>query len=447
MAFKIQESVDMTEGRAGRLILTFALPLFLGNLFQMFYNTVDAMVVGRFVGPQALAAVGSAASSYNLMLAVIFGFTSGASILISQAFGAKDPEAIRKTYAASFSLIIATGIVFTVIGELLGLPVLKLLNTPKDVIASSHLYLKWMYAGILATALYNGMAYFLRAIGNSFIPLIALIGASVLNVALDLVFVLVFGLGVSGVAIATVISQAVSGFLCLIYINRRMPEYRIRLRDLGFDREISMSVMRLGLPAAFSTGVVTASVMLIQRAVNYYGSIVAAAYTASGKAENICFALSYAIGMATGVFAGQNKGAQNYARVKEGLFAGIRITLIYHAVMGTVLFIFSNRLIGLFTTEAEIIRIGSQIVRITACFSPVLGCVFIFQHFLRSVSDVRPTVYMSFAEITCRGILPYVLSDRFGYYGIWWATPAGWTLTLLIGIVRYRTGKWKTAGS
>ena len=433
----------MTKGNAAQLILSFALPLFIGNVFQMFYNVVDAMVVGRFVGATALAAVGGAGSSYNLMLATINGFTGGASILISQAFGGKDPERMRKTYATSFAVIIATGVLFTFLGETLALPVLKLLKTPDDVIAGSYLYLRWMFAGLLATALYNGMAAFLRAVGNSFTPLIALVGASLLNIVLDLVFVVILHWDIAGVAAATVISQGVSGIYCLLYVNRHMPEMKVKTEDLRFDREITLSIMRLGLPAAFSTAVITSSVMLIQRAVNQYGSTVMAAYTSSSKAENVCFCLGFAMGMATGVFVGQNKGARDYGRVREGLFTGLRITLIYHSVMGAVLFIFGNHIVGLFTTDAEVIRIGSQIVRITACFAPVLGCVFIFQHFLRSVSDVRPTVYMSFAEILCRGILPYVLSAGFGYYGIWWATPAGWTLTLLIGVIRYRSGKWK----
>ena len=436
-------TVDMTEGDPGRLILSFAVPLFIGNVFQMFYNVVDSMVVGRFVGTHALAAVGGAGSSYNIMIALIMGFTSGSSVMISQAYGSGDEKRMRRGYVTSFAVIMLSGVIFTIMGEVLARPLLLLLKTPADVIAEAETYIRVMFAGILATALYNSMSSYLRALGNSLVPLAALIAASVLNVALDLVFVIVFHWDVAGVAAATVLSQAVSGIFCFIYIRRRIPALKVKRSDLTFDAAAAKELLRLGVPAAFSTAVVTMSVMLVQRAVNHYGSTVMAAYTASNKAENVCFCLSYAIGLATGVFVGQNKGAQRFDRVRAGLWAGIRISLIYQVAMGLVLYFAGPLIIGLFTTGAEVIEIGTEIVHITACFAPVLGLVFIFQHFLRSVSDVRPTVYMSCAEILSRGVMPYVLAAGFGYRGIWWATPIGWCLSLLIGALRYKSGKWK----
>ena len=438
-----KRTVDMTKGKPGRLILTFALPLFIGNIFQMLYNMVDAVVVGRFVGPQALAAVGGASSSYNLTLALVLGFTNGGSVLLAQAFGNGDRVKIRKCYYSAFILIMVSAVFLSGIGIILARPLLEILHTPADVIADSTVYLRWMAAGILATALYNSMAAFLRAVGNSRTPLIALVVASCTNIVLDLVFVIVFHMGVMGVAVATVMSQALSGFYCLVYVNLNIPELKIRLKEIEFDPAVAKETLRIGLPAALSTVVVTMSVMFIQRAVNGYGSTVMAAYTTANKSENICFALSYATGMATGVFCGQNMGAGRLDRVREGLFTGIKISLIYHLVMAVVLFSCGKYIVGLFTTDPDVISIGSGIVRITACFAPVLGILFIFQHFLRSVSDVRPTIYMSGAEIFSRGLLPYVLASRFGYYGIWWATPIGWSLSLLIGILRYRSGKWK----
>lgn len=443
MAGRFSNTVDMTSGNPGRLILAFAVPLFVGNVFQMFYNMVDSMVVGRFVGTHALAAVGGAGSSYNIMIALILGFTSGSSVMISQAYGSGDGERMRRGYVTSFAVIMLSGVIFTVLGEMLARPLLVLLNTPSDVIADAELYIRVMYAGILATALYNSMSSYLRALGNSFIPLVALIAASVLNVVLDLVFVLVCHWDVAGVAVATVLAQAASGIFCLIYIHWRIPELKVTRADLAFDAGAAKELLRLGVPAAFSTAVVTMSVMFVQRAVNTYGSTVMAAYTASNKAENVCFCLSYAIGLATGVFVGQNKGAGKFDRVRAGFWAGMRISLVYQVVMGVVLFFAGPYIIGLFTTGEEVVRIGTGIVHITACFAPVLGWVFILQHFLRSVSDVRPTVYMSCAEIFSRGVMPYVLSAAFGYVGIWWATPIGWTLSLLIGAIRYRSGKWK----
>ncbi len=446
MAFFKQQATDMTKGNPAKMIMIFAVPLFIGNAFQMLYNTVDTMVVGRFVGPHALAAVGGAGVSYSVMLMLINGFMGGASVVIAQAFGAGDRDALRRDYATSCIIIAATGLIFTVLGELLAMPLLTVLATPKDVIYDSLLYLRVMYLGILATSFYNGFASFLRAVGDSTTPLIALVISSCLNVALDLIFVVVFGQGVSGVAWATIISQAVSGLYCFVSINRRMPEFRLQKGELRIDRGAAAEMFRIGVPAAFSSAVVQLSVMLIQRAVNSYGSTVLAAYTAEGKTGQICFCLSYSIGLATGVFVGQNKGARLFARVREGLHAGIRISLLYHAAIAILMLIFTRQLLGLFTTDADVLAIGSEILRINAFASPLLGLNFVFQNFLRNVSDVRPTIWMSSAEVLARGTLPYALGAKAGYHGVWFATPIGWLLSLFIGIARYRSGIWEKKG-
>ena len=443
MALFRQEATDMTKGSPARMIMIFAVPLFIGNVFQMLYNTVDTMVVGRFVGAQALAAVGGAGVSYNVMLMLINGFMSGASVVIAQAFGADDRSAVRKDYSTSCIMIAATGILFTFLGECLALPLLKMLNTPEDVIMNSLKYLRVMYGGILATCLYNGYAAFLRAVGDSVTPLIALLISSCLNVILDLIFVLGMHLGVPGVAWATIISQAFSGIYCLICTAKRMPELLPEKGQFQFDRGAAAEMIRIGVPAAFSTAVVQLSVMLIQRAVNSFGSTVLAAYTAEGKTGQICFCLSYSVGLATGVFVGQNKGAGKLGRVREGLHTGVKISLLYHAVISVLMIVFSRQLLGLFTRDAEVLSIALEIIRINACASPLLGLNFVFQNFLRNVSDVRPTIWMSSAEVLSRGTLPYLLSARFGYHGIWWATPVGWLLSLVIGIARYRSGKWR----
>ena len=443
MALFRQEATDMTTGNPAKMIMVFAVPLFIGNVFQMFYNTVDTMVVGRFVGSHALAAVGGAGVSYSAMLMLINGFMSGASVVIAQAFGAEDRPALRKAYSTSCIMIAASGVLFTFLGELLAMPLLKLLNTPEDVIMDSLLYLRIMYAGILATCLYNGLAAFLRAVGDSVTPLIALLISSCVNVILDLFFVLGMHMGVSGVAWATIISQAVSGMYCLLRTTRRMPELLPEKGDFQFDRGAAAEMVRIGVPAAFSAAVVQISVMLIQRAVNSYGSTVLAAYTAEGKTGQICFCLSYSVGLATGVFVGQNKGAEKIDRVREGLRTGIKISLLYHVVISVLMLAFSKQLLGLFTKDAEVLGIALEIIRINACASPMLGLLFVFQNFLRNVSDVRPTIWMSSAEVLSRGTLPYLLGAKFGYHGIWWATPIGWLLSLAIGVWRYRSGKWE----
>ncbi len=429
-----------------RQILIFALPLFLGNIFQQLYNTVDTLVVGRFVGSNALAAVGSCAPTYSLIIALVFGFTSGAGIVVAQFFGAGDPERVRRSYMTANTVMLVIGIALSLAGLCISYPLLRLMQTPETVFADALVYLRFMCVGILATCLYNWTSSFLRSVGNSVIPLVALVIASLINVALDLLFVLKFGMGVSGVAIATVLSQLISGIYCLIYIRRRMPELRYGIRELRIDPEIRKEVVRLGLPASFSSVVVTASAMLVQLAVNMHGEKVMAAYATNQRVEVICMCLGFSIGMATGVFAAQNKGAGRLDRARAGLFAGIKIAVIYHACVCVFMWFAAQWLAAVFTNDPEVIAIAAPIIRITAAFGTVLGVLFCFQHFLRSVSDVKPTIVMSAAEIISRGTLPFLLSSVFGYFGIWWATPIGWTASMLIGIIRYRSGKWEKAG-
>ena len=222
-----------------------------------------------------------------------------------------------------------------------------------------------------------------------------------------------------------------------------MPQLRFRADELVIEPEVAKEMVRVGLPATFSTVVVTVSTMFIQAAVNQYGSTVVGAYTVGNKVENVCFCLAFAIGMATGVFCGQNIGAGNEKRTIQGFKAGIVLSLIYSSVMAFLAIVFTDPLIAFFSNETEVFVIAAPLVRITSAFGPVLGVVFVFQHFLRNVSDVRPTVVMSFAEVLSRGILPFAFSAWLGYYGIWWATPVGWTLSMLIGLLRFLSGKWK----
>lgn len=439
----VNKSQDMTRGSIYRSIVVFAIPLFIGNIFQQLYNMADAMVVGRFVGLQALAAVGASASSYNLIIAIILGIASGASVVIAQIFGSGDRERLRKAYITTCKILLYAGLGLTVIGLFCCGPLLKLLGTPEDVFSDALTYVRYMVIGILATCLYNGMSSFLRSVGNSLTPLIALVISSLVNIGLDVLFVLVFHMGVAGVALATVIAQLISGLYCLFYIHHKMPEMGFSFRDFRMDRTVAKEMIRIALPSTFSTIVVTVSTMFIQAAVNHYGSTVVASYTIGNKVENIGFCLAYSIGLATGVFCGQNIGARNMERTQKGFRSGIVIALAYSVLIGSLMMFLAGPLTALFSSDTQVLQIAVPLIRIEAGFSPVLCVVFVFQNFLRNVSDVRPTVAMSFAEILSRGILPFVLSSWMGYYGIWWATPVGWTLSLVIGLIRYRSGKWK----
>jgi len=266
--------------------------------------------------------------------------------------------------------------------------------------------------------------------------------ASLLNVILDLVFVIGLHMGVAGVATATVLSQFLSAGVCLLYVLRRMPMLRFGLGDLKCEAPIVRELLRIGFPVALSSCGVSLSVMFMQRAVNAYGSTVMAAYTIGERAEQLGMCLAFSIGMAVGTFCGQNAGARKFDRVKQGFRVGHFLSLGYALGVSLLVSLFTRPLARLFTSDPEVLDIAVNYMRIIAIFLPALGLVFIYQNFLRSMGDVAPTIWMSITEILARSVLAFVFSAMFGYVGIWWVTPLGWIASLLIGILRYRSGAW-----
>ena len=432
----------MTEGNPFGLILRFAVPLFIGNLFQQVYNMVDSIVVGRFVSSDALAAVGCGASPFGFFMTLIQGFTVAASVLISQAYGAGNKKQLRRAYVTSSMITLAAGILLTVIGSLIARPLLILLKTPPNILDLSVVYLRTVCLGLLATCLYNTMASCLRAVGHSVIPLYALILTSLMNVALDLLFVIAFGMGVFGVALATVLSQLVSGVLCLLYATKNFPEFSLKNITGSLHRQMAAEVMRIGIPSSLQSSIVSISAMCMQRAVNSFGSVVTAGYTIGNRTDQLFFCLSFAIGLAVGTFAGQNAGAGNYNRVREGVKKGFLISTVYTVATAAVLIPLAPQICRIFTTDASVISVAVPYCRITSSFAPMLGMVFIYQNVLRSCSDIAPTVWMSITKVTSRAIHPFIFSAIWGYAGIWWATPVGWTASVIIGFLRFRSGKW-----
>ncbi len=441
--YRKQTGTNMTEGNAFGLILRFAIPLFIGNVFQQVYNMVDSVVVGRFVSSEALAAVGCGTSPFGFFMTLIQGFTVAASVLISQAYGAGNEKQLRRAYGTSTIIVMAAGILLTILGAFIARPLLILLRTPDNILDMSVVYLRTVCLGLLATCLYNTMASCLRAVGNSVFPLYALILTSLLNVALDLLFVVRFGMGIFGVALATVLSQLVSGVICLIYAMKSFPQFASSNLITGFQKQMAEEVMRIGIPSSLQSSIVAVSAMCMQRAVNSYGSVVTAGYTIGNRTDQLFFCLSFAIGLAVGTFAGQNAGAGNYGRVREGMKKGFVISTVYTVATAAVLIPFASQICRIFTTEAPVIAVAVPYCRIMSVFAPMLGMVFIYQNVLRSCSDIAPTVWMSITEVASRAILPFVFSALLGYAGIWWATPVGWTASVIIGFVRFRSGRWE----
>jgi len=436
---------DMTTGNPIKLILQFSVPMLIGNLFQQFYNMVDSIVVGKFVSKDALAAVGATSSSIFLIISMTFGLAMGISIVVSQYFGAGDYEKVRKSIASAVYILFVSAIVMGMIGFFASRPLLELLDTPMDVIDQSEIYMKICFIGIFGVVSYNGIAAILRALGDSITPLIFLIVASLLNVVLDLLFVICFHWDVPGVAIATIISQIVSGVGCIIYAMRKVELIRIPFKELKPDREILLKCIRLGLPVAMQNSFVSVSMMALQFVVNGFQSTVMAAYTVVNRIEQLVIQPAASLGAALASYTGQNIGARKIERVKRGLRSAVLLILVFSIIMFPVMYFGGEYIMRLFTKKEDIdvVRYGVEGIRITSMFYSCVGLIFITRNFLSGAGDIKITMVMGLIEVVVRVVVSMYLSKIIGFHGIFWASAINWFATAAFGCFRVLTGKWK----
>lgn len=435
----------MTTGSPTRLILKFSLPMLIGNLFQQFYNMVDSIVVGKFVNADALAAVGATGSVIFLIFGLTFGLSAGISIVISQYFGAKDYENVQKGFATATYIVIGASIIMGTVGFLSSRWLLELLHTPASIIAKSDLYMKITYAGILGVACYNGMAAVLRALGDSITPLIFLIVASLLNVVLDLLFVVLFHWGVAGVAIATIISQWVSAIGCIIYAIAKVKLLRMPMKEFKPDRVIFRKCIRLGIPVALQNSFVSISMMALQGVINSFNETIIAAATVANRIEQLVLQPGMSIGAAVASFTGQNVGAGNISRVKKGMRSATVIIIIFSLIMLPTLYFGGQYLMMLFTKKEDIavVTYGVQGIRITSFFYTFVGMIFITRNFLSGSGDIHIPMIMGFTEVVCRVAFSSLIAGQIGFKGIFWATALTWFITGILGVFRVLSGKWK----
>lgn len=436
---------DMTKKAPMGLILKFTVPMLIGNLFQQFYNMVDSAVVGRFVSKEALAAVGATGSLTFLLLGLTFGFSAGVSIVISQYFGAKDYDNVRKSFATSAFIIAGASVILGTVGFFAARWLLELTNTPDSIINQSEIYMKIIFAGMLGTGMYNGMSAVLRALGNSLTPLIFLIIASILNVILDLVFVIFFDMGVPGVALATIISQVLSGVGCIIYAMAKVKVLRIPLKDFRPDREIFRKCIRLGVPVALQNSFISISMMAMQGVINSFNETVIAAVTITHRLEQLVLQPGMSLGVAVASFTGQNIGAGLHDRVKNGLKSAFLLILAFSLIMLPVMYFGGQYFMRLFTKaeDFDVVRHGTQGIRITSLFYLPVGFIFVTRNFLSGAGDIHFPMVMGFLEVLGRVIFSNVIAGYIGFKGIYWATALTWVLTGLIGVIRVLSGRWK----
>ncbi|CAI3652256.1 MATE family efflux transporter [Clostridium neonatale] len=431
---------DMTTGNPVKLILFFSIPLLIGNVFQQFYSMVDTIIVGRYVGVQALAAVGVTGSLSFLILGFTFGLTGGFSVIIAQRFGANDEDGLRKSVATSTILSIISTIIITLASMLSAKPVLSLMNTPDDIINDATIYIIIIYAGTCATVFYNMIAGILRSLGDSKTPLYFLILSSILNIILDLFFILNFNMGVRGAAYATVIAQGISGILCLIYALKKYPILRLKKEDWIWDKNFALKHLNVGIPMALQFSITATGLMVLQTALNAFGSTVIAAYTAASKVEQIVTQPGISFGTTMATYCGQNLGAGKYDRIKEGVKKGSIITIMVSIIAAVVLFVFGKSLSTLFISsdQIEALNYSKQYLNTVAAFLPILGMLFIYRNSLQGIGDAFIPMMAGVAELVARVIVAFTFPAFIGYIGICLASPFAWIGATIPMAIKYR---------
>ncbi|MEI7884712.1 MAG: MATE family efflux transporter [Clostridia bacterium] len=440
---------DMTIGNPAKTILFFTLPMLLGNVFQQFYNMVDAIIVGNFVGENALAAVGSSFPAVFMLVAVAMGLTTGCSVVISQYFGAGKIKETKQAIFTSLIAIFLLSLIVTVFGVLVSDYLLKLLNTPENIFILSSTYLKIYFLGITFLFMYNAFAATMRALGDSKTPLYFLILATILNVVLDYSFVVYLNLGVAGVAWATVISQAVSALLCLLYIVKFMPIMSSSKGELVFSYPMFKLMLSYGIPSTIQQLIVSLGMFFLQRLVNSYGSVVIAGYTAACKIDSFAMMPMMNFSMAISTFVGQNIGAGNIKRAKQGYHATLVLAVAISAFISLMIFLFGPQIISLFmdaSTSQEAINIGVGYIKIVSSLYFIMAILFTTNGVLRGSGDMSVFTIASAFNLLVRVVFAYLFSAFFGYQAIWWAIPMGWLAGSIISLIRYRSGKWQKKG-
>lgn len=437
---------DLSSGNEGKLILRFAIPMLFGNVFQQLYNVVDSIVVGKFIGKNALAAVGTSGPVIFLLISFMIGITMGFTIVISQYFGAKEMSKVQKAINTMYIFLFFISILMSAVGIMISRYIFRIINLPPEIIPQAQLFLNIFFAGLVFLFGYNGTSAILRGLGDSKTPLYFLIGSVILNIGLDLLFVPVFHWGVAGVAYATVISEALVFIVQILYLNKYHKVVKFSLRDLKFDYPIFLQSIKIGLPTGFQQTFVAIGMVALYWVVNRFGVDANAAYSVAGRIDNFAAmpAMSFAIALST--FVGQNIGANKPERVKTGLRATFFMTSAMTLTISAFILFFSRGLMRLFTNDAVVVELGHGYLIVIGIFYILFSTMFVFTGVLRGAGDTLVPMFISlFSLWIVRIPVAYLLSNipSIGVHGIWWSIPIGWFAGLVVYYFYYRSGHWK----
>ncbi|QNM09968.1 MATE family efflux transporter [Wansuia hejianensis] len=432
---------DLTQGSVTKSMLLFACPMILGNLLQQFYNVADTLIVGRFLGSDALAAVGSSFSLMTFLTSILLGLCMGSGIVFSMLFGARKADSLKNCIFISF---VITGLLAVFI-ELLVLaltdPLLALLQIPEAILADTRSYLQIIFCGILFTFLYNFFASLARSIGNSVIPLIFLAVSTALNILLDLLFILSFDMGVSGAAWATILAQAVSAVGMIAYCYRKIPFLKLKKQHLQFSKAAVSQILQYSLLTCLQQSIMNFGILMVQGLVNSFGVAVMAAFAAAVKIDSFAYMPVQDFGNAFSTFIAQNYGAAQKDRIRRGIRTAVLTAVLFCIAISLIVCRYAGQLMTIFIRpeETEIISIGVQYLRIEGICYCGIGCLFLLYGLYRGLGKPGISVLLTFISLGTRVTLAYLLAPRpsIGLAGIWWAIPIGWILADITGIVCY----------
>ncbi|WP_293734829.1 MATE family efflux transporter [uncultured Parabacteroides sp.] len=435
---------DLTEGKVWKVIIRFVLPLLIGNLLQQFYNITDSIIVGQFLGKEALAAVSASFFIYYFIISFVIGVGSGTTVVISQLFGAKQYQKVQLAFSSFFIFMLVGGVILSIAGIIFAEPVFRLTNTPEEVIPQAVAYFRIYIGGTFLFVTFNSVISILRGVGESVRPMLFILITTALNIALDLLFILVFKWGIEGAARATVISQGIGMCIALAYVNNTHPLLSIKKQDMLFDWKLFKESLKIGLPTSVQQCAIALGLIALLGIVNSFGTNTLTAYGAAGKIDTIITQAILTLSGALAAFCGQNIGAGKLDRVKKG----VRFTMYTNIFLGLLTFaavyLFGDEMMRVFTKDADVVAIGKEYLLIIGGFFIVHGALNVYNGALRGAGD---TLFPMLTSLVCLWLiripLAYYLSSWLGRSGIWWAIGISITIGLIVTFVYYKMGFWK----
>ncbi len=435
---------DLTAGNEASLIFKFAIPMVVGNLFLQLYNIVDSIIVGQILGTEALAAVGASFPINYTLIAFIIGIGSGATVVVSQYFGAKNYEMVKNAISTIYVFMFIAGISLTIIGIYFSDAIFSLLNLEESVKSEAVKYFNIYMLGMVGFFGFNSTSSILRGLGNSRTPMFLMAISTIVNIGLDLLFIIVFKWGIAGAAWATVISQGGAFIAVVIFLNRKKHIIKVNFKLNRFNKTVFLQSIKIGLPTGFQQTFVALGMLALIRIINNFDTSTLAAFTAASRIDALASMPCMTLASAFSSFVGQNMGAKLTERVKSGLWATLKMAWIISITIMIIVFFWGDKLISLFDSNPEVIRQGTEYLIIVSSFYVIFSTTFVFHGLMRGAGATLIPMFITLLSLWLIRIpFAWFLSAHYNESGIWWSIPAGWIIGFIITLIYYKTDKWK----